>query len=385
MPNNSRKILAISLLSIPLSAGAALVPVLSDINAAFPDKNESIQFLVTLPPLFMMFSSLLTDKLSQKIPFKLISAISIFIITFAGISPYWIDGFGYLLFTRALMGIGLGLLNTVTMSLPALYFDNSKTRDFAVGIQSAFVCAGGILFNVLSGVLAKYSWKDVFLVQILNILPLLAAIFMMPDVKNDVDLKSKKQKLFVKNAMPIVTIAFITIILTCTYPLNLSMFVENQNIGNSQFVGLLAGINSAIGFFIGLIFGQIYSKTKNFTLPIGMTIVSAALFIVTFSQNQTVMLIGSVCFGIGTSFVSPSLYSIMYTSVKPEEVVASAAMLGVASNVSQFVSPFIINPIANFVPTDNIEGSRFVLTGGLVLIMAVILFVKNKPISRNNK
>ncbi len=170
MTDSSLKILAISLLSISLSAGVALVPVLSDIAAAFPNRKEFVQYLITLPSLFMMFSSLLTNNLSKKISLKLIAVISIFIITFAGISPYWINSFGYLLYTRCMMGIGLGLLNTVVMSLPALYFNDSNTRDSAVGIQSAFVCVGGILFNILSGTVAIYGWKYIFLVQLLNII-----------------------------------------------------------------------------------------------------------------------------------------------------------------------------------------------------------------------
>ena len=378
MTDKFRKILVISLLSIPLSAGAALVPVLSDITLAFPNKKDFMQLLITLPPLFMMFSSLLTDKLSKRISLRSIVLISIGIITFMGISPYWVNSFEYLLFTRGMMGIGLGLLNTVIMSLPALYFPDNKTRDFVVGIQSAFMCAGGILFNVLSGTFAEYSWKYVFFVQFLNIIPLLAAFFLMPNVQDNATHESKNQKVFIKGALPVLLIGFVTVVLTCTYPLNLSLFVEVNNLGSSQFVGLLTGINSAIGFLIGMVFGKIYFKLKEYTLPLGLVIVAAALFFVTLSTNGTLLLFGSVCFGIGSSLVSPSLYSLLYTKVKPEEVVVSVAMLGAASNVSQFISPFIINPIANITGSSNIEGTRFLVSGAFLLCLASILFAKSK-------
>lgn len=378
MTDSSLKILAISLLSISLSAGVALVPVLSDIAAAFPNRKEFVQYLITLPSLFMMFSSLLTNNLSKKISLKLIAVISIFIITFAGISPYWINSFGYLLYTRCMMGIGLGLLNTVVMSLPALYFNDSNTRDSAVGIQSAFVCVGGILFNILSGTVAIYGWKYIFLVQLLNIIPLLASIFLIPDVQNNTTPKLKGQKIFVRSALPILIISFVTVVLTCTYPLNLSLFVKSQGIGDSQFVSLLTVINSVIGFLIGLFFGKIYSKTKGYTLPMGLVIVASALILVTFSPNRTVLLLGSTCFGIGTSFVSPSLYSMLYAKVKPEEIVTSVAILGIASNISQFVSPFIINPIANIFEVNNIEGMRFTVSSAFILLLVIILFLKNE-------
>lgn len=386
MTNHNQKILTISFLSIPLSAGIALVPVLSNIATAFPNQQGWIQLLITIPSLFMMFSSLLTDKLSRQSSLKTITIVSIIIILFSGLSPYWINNFVYLLCTRALMGIGLGLLNTVIASLPALYFSDNKSRDSAVGIQSAFVCAGGILFNILSGTLAKYDWKFVFLVQLLNIVPLLIAILLMPKTENEkaeTD-SSNRGNIFVRSAIPVAAISFICIILTCTYPLNLSLFVDKGGLGSSQFVSVLTSINSAIGFFVGLIFGKVYSKAKDNTLLVGLTLTAVALFIVNFSPNQTVLLVGSICFGVGSSFISPTLYSMLYKRVKQEQIVLSVALLGIASNVSQFVSPFLINPIANIIDGGNVEGSRFVVAGVLIMVLMLVLALQNRKTSEIN-
>ncbi len=378
------KIITICFLSIPLSAGIALVPVLSDIAAAYPEQKSWIQFLITIPALFMMFSSLLTDKLARKCSLKTIAIASIIIILFSGISPYWIHSFTYLICTRALMGIGLGLLNTVIASLPALYFTDTKERDHAVGIQSAFVCVGGILFNILSGTLAKYNWKLVFLVQLLNVIPLLIAMFAMPDIeyKNTHSSHRKHNQIFVKSAIPIVSIAFISIILTCTYPLNISLFVETKGLGNSQFVSFLTSINSAIGFFIGLIFGRIYSSIKEKTLSLGLALAAASLLMISFAPNQIILLIGSIIFGVGTSFVSPSLYSILYKNVEQEEIVLSVALLGIASNVSQFVSPFVINPLAKWMDGYSFETTRLVVAAVLIIVLILVLnlFVRHDEI-----
>lgn len=325
-----------------------------------------------------MFSSLLTDKLLRKTSIKFVTMASIAVITFAGISPYWIGGFAYLLFTRGLMGAGLGILNTAIASLPALYFADSKTRDYAVGIQSAFVCAGGILFNLLSGTFARYNWKYVFLVQLLNIIPLIAAILFMPKIERNTAPEAKSRPVFVRNAIPVTVVSFIIIVLTCTYPLNLSLFVEKQGLGDSQFVSLLTSVNSAIGFFIGLVFGKVYSRLKENTLSLGLVLSAAALLIVTPSKGQAALLFGSVCFGIGTSFISPSLYSMLYQKVKPGEVVSSVAMLGIACNVSQFISPFIINPAAKIVDGVSSEGTRFIIAGAFIFLLTAVLYLRGK-------
>lgn len=367
------RLLTISLLSIPLSAGVALVPVLSDIAHAFPDQQKYIQLLITLPSLFMMFSSFVTDKISKISSLKFVSLVSVLIIMFAGVSPFWINSFGYLLFTRVLMGLGLGLLNTVMGSLPAIYFEENSKRDFAIGFQSAFVCIGGILFNILSGFFAKYKWQFVFLVQLINVIPLLTAVLIMPKIKPLHSTKTKKSKIFVKNAMSISIISFLIIIITCTYPLNISMFVKSQNLGTSQFVGVLTSVNSAIGFIIGLIFGKIFKILKEQLLTLGLFLSAIALLIAAFAPNQIIFLFGNICFGIGTSFISPSLYSMLYKRVEPTEIVSSVALLGVFSNISQFVSPFIINPLSKILNEVGAEKSRFIISSILAFLMIISL------------
>lgn len=379
MINSNKKIVTIALLSLSLSAGAALVPVLSDIAGAFPGREGWMQLLITLPALFMMFSSLFTDFLSQKSSMKAVTVASLVIILFAGVSPYFIHPFFYLLFSRALMGVGLGLLNTCAASLPALYFSDQPAMDKATGIQAAFVSAGVILFSLFSGTVAQHHWKDVFLIQLINILPLTVALFVMPDVNKTKESTSSFKGLWVKNAIPVVALCFITIIFTCTYPLNLSLFVQKSNLGTSRFVSLLTSINAGIGFFIGLVFGRVYSKAKEKTLIFALCAAAVALAIISLSQNQLLLLLGSILFGIGTSFISPCFYVILYKSVKPQEIVPAVALLGIGANVSQFVSPFVVNPVSKFIDGNSMEQTRLLLAAAVIFVLAAFAaFTKKK-------
>lgn len=385
MKSSTQKTLIIGLLSIPLSAGVALVPVLSNIGAAFPGREGWLQLLITLPALFMMFSSLFTNRLVKKISVKALTVISLAIILFAGISPYWLHSFNYLLFSRGLMGIGLGFLSTLIASLPPLYFDQEKQRDQATGIQAAFASAGGILFNLLSGFLAAYNWKYVFLVQLITLVPLMAAALFMPHVNPKADKGNEPyglKGLQVKSALPVIGLAFFCILLSCSYPLNLSLFVEKNHLGSSQFVSLLTSLNAAIGFFIGLVFAGVYARLKSKTLPLAMGLVALTLFAISLAPTKGLLLLSSVLFGIGTSFVSPSLYAWLYQRVKAEEVVWAVALLGIASNVSQFVSPFVINPLAKLVDGHSLEKTRLMVAAILMVFLLVILVVQNKKSSQ---
>jgi MFS family permease len=127
---------------------------------------------------------------------------------------------------------------------------------------------------------------------------------------------------------------------------------------------------------VGLAFGRILLKTKGMALPLALLLSAAALFIIRFSPNQHVLLVGSVCFGIGTSLITPALYSMLYKKVGRDDIVASVALLGVAGNVSQFVSPLLINPISALVNRNgSIEGTRLLLAAFLVIALLIVLTI----------
>ena len=69
MQNYNKTIFKTSLLSISLltiMAGAGVAPGLSKIAHAFPDVNETmIKMILSAPPFFMIFASLISGKLSN--------------------------------------------------------------------------------------------------------------------------------------------------------------------------------------------------------------------------------------------------------------------------------------------------------------------------------
>lgn len=375
MNEHARKTISISLLSLSLSAPAALVPVLANISAAYPQWSGWVQFLITIPSLFMMLSSLFTSKLMRRFSLKSVTSFSILLIFLSGILPYFAEGFPFLLVTRGVMGIGIGLLNTAVASLPAVYFPSGSSRDTATGIQSAFISAGGIIFSLLSGRLAMIHWKLVFLVQLINLIPLATALFFMPESLQESPSTPPRPEgsVFVKEAMLVTLLSFVCVLMTCTYPLNLSVYATESSLGEAQFVSVLTSINSLLGFIIGLVFGKILSKTKALTLPIGLLFTSAGFFVVTFAPSPFVLLLGSVVFGLGSSLVSPALYARLYHDVPEDKIVSAVALLGIGINVSQFVSPFVINPLARQIDGTGTPATRFLIAGSALLLIAIAL------------
>lgn len=391
MNNKIKKNLVIVTLASSLSASAALVPVLSSISKAFPGWENWVQSLVTIPTLMIMLASLLVNPLLKRFSDRNITIFGLILIIFSGVYPYFSSSFPLLILSRIIMGFGLGLVTTISSSLAAGYFPVGKDRDRATGLQSAFSSFGGILFSFLSGWVASIYWKGVFLVQLLNLVPLVFVFLFMKanesfkiDENSTVEESANTGDFIVREALLLTVLAFICIVITVTFPLNLSLFIDSKSIGDTRLAGTIASINSFVGFLIGLAFPQINKIFKDKTLSLSLFLVGLSFLIMSQSTISTVFLIASTLFGIGTSIIYPSFLTTIYREVPDSKIVAAVGMYTVATNIAQFVSPFIINNVAKiFAP--NIE-ARFILAAILIFLLAgfILVYYSKKDKSLNS-
>ena len=381
--------IVVAIVSTTMSAAAALIPVLSSIAKVFPDHAHLIHLLVTIPPLMIMISSMIVSPLLKFLSSKNITILGLGLVIFSGVYPYFSHSFILLVISRVIMGFGLGLIVTISSSLPARYFASGKDRDKATGLQSAYSSLGGVLFSFLSGFIASYYWKGVFLVQLLNLIPLVVVIFLMrPHFNKSVDQSLIKDnplsaiagdhtgKVFVREAFPITLLAFICMVITATFPLNLSMYVDLKNIGTTNLTGSIASVNAFIGFLIGIMFHRINKGLKNYTLSTSLLIVGTSLFVLSKALNSFTFLIGSVLFGIGTSLIYPAFLTTIYSVIPDEDIVPAMGMYTVAVNIAQFVSPFIINNLSRMIG-NGIE-HKFTFSAIATILLGIIIFFTKK-------
>lgn len=375
----------ISVLATTMSSAAALIPVLSSIAKVFPEYEHLIHLLVTVPPLMIMIASMAVSPLLKFLTSKNITILGLTLIIISGVSPYFSHSFVLLLLSRVIMGLGLGLITTISSSLPARYFCSGKDRDRATGLQSAFSSLGGVLFSFLSGFVANYFWKGVFLVQLLNLIPLIFVfLYMKPNFASNIDSElgcenepeNKSGKFFVKEAFLITVLAFTYIVISATFPLNLSMYVDLKGIGTTSLTGTIASVNAFIGFLIGIMFYRINRGLKTYTLSASLFIVSLSFFIVSNALTPLTFFIGSTLFGIGTSLVYPAFLTNIYSKIPDQDIVPAIGMYTVAANIAQFVSPFIMNRLSGFLGT-GIEHKFICAALATAVLGTLIIFTQN--------
>ena len=97
-----------------------------------------------------------------------------------GALPAWIGGFGFLLFSRVLFGIGYGLFFPMVSAAITDLFSGNR-RAAMMGIKNAVGSIFSIAMQMLSGFLVLRNWRLVFL-EFLTAVPVFFLVLLfLPD------------------------------------------------------------------------------------------------------------------------------------------------------------------------------------------------------------
>ncbi|MBW9173049.1 MFS transporter [Clostridium estertheticum] len=155
----------ISVMAVYFAANVIFVvnpPMQAFATQLYPNVSYSNVLLIsTLSSLFMIPGSLISGAvLGKKISFKHMAILSLGSIIIAGILPYFIRNFAFVLVMRVIVGLGIGLGFPLQSTLAIKLF-GEKERPGILGLGSFFM-GGGILYQIVSGAVctmnAAYSW-----------------------------------------------------------------------------------------------------------------------------------------------------------------------------------------------------------------------------------
>lgn len=161
-------------------AGAAVAPALGEISVAFPDASQTLVKLInTLHAIwiipFTFVSSWLTTRYSKK--YVLTAGLLLYII--GGVSGALATDIWFLLATRALLGIAVGLIMPIFTSLISDFYEGHEQTDM-MGKMSASSQIGGMIAMTIAGILAAISWRFSFGVYGLGLVVLILVRLYLP-------------------------------------------------------------------------------------------------------------------------------------------------------------------------------------------------------------
>lgn len=380
------QVLKYSLLSASLLVGSAPA-----INANIPAMASAfdtiplamIEMLTTVPSLFLMISVLISSFIAKKIGYKQTASLGLLIVAVSGILPVFVSNFYLILISRAMLGFGIGLFNSLTVALVNSFYQG-KDRAKMYGLQSAFEGAGGIFITFIAGQLLKIGWQAPFLAYAIAIPVCIVFIKFIPKVATANDISVDKNVIVKENGFKkdnIMLISFIALLfvaasLYMTMGIKVSTLITTAGYGNASDASLVIILLSLGAITAGTLFSKIIKIFKQLTPIIGLLILALAMFLIGISNSMIITFAGGFLTGFGFKIFMPYLIDRINNSQIKNTPLATSLLL-VGFNLGAFISPYSSLFVQNIALSDSLNSLFIVLSGGFICLAVIMLALNN--------
>ncbi|MCV3296174.1 MFS transporter [Oenococcus kitaharae] len=380
--NPQSKIFALAVLSVSvmITTGTAISSALPEMAKSFPKvPMEQIDSIATIQQFAVIITLLLSGIISRKIGIKKTILIGLAATGIAGVFPFFSQNWVLILISRLILGLGIGLFNSLAITLIDLFYDGSQQSQM-LGFRSATEQIGVSLLNVLAGMLVLINWHASFLIYLLAF-PLLT-FFLKNIPEPPVPKQNKRTKQHI-NIRVVVLALLLFLIVSCST----AVIVQIPNIvvtdlsGTGTVSSIIISLNTLTGMFMGILFGKIYHFTKRFVLPLGIVLMALGSLIIVISNNVLGVLIGAIICGGSYPLVGSYIFSLV-NQIAPagSETLANSCLL-IGANMGSFATPFLLNELKRLSSLTNQAAaflSIFWILAGLTCLVLIQQLVRIK-------
>lgn len=324
-----------------IMAVGATTPALASIGQAFPNIPFSLIVLIaTLPSLILVPFSLVSGKLAGTVmTFKSLSLLGIVLVLIGGAGPYLISNFTLILILRGILGAGLGILSPIGGALILNLFE-PKTAENLMGASVVVGNIGGIVFQLLGGILCAINWKLTFLAYLLAAIPLIVVILFFPRLPLAPKTEAAKVKM---TSTVYIWSTIYGLLMLLVYPMltGMSSLVLGYHYGNAAGAGVALTMFTVGGMVAGAIFGITFRIFTRFTIPIGVILTAAGFLFFVFGTSLTFFIVGATIVGIGFSLAGTTIMMNVGRSVPPEGTAFAMSIVMALMQLGGFISGFV--------------------------------------------
>ncbi|EOS79078.1 hypothetical protein C817_03146 [Dorea sp. 5-2] len=374
----NKKVIAAGLLvmSLTMACNSALAPILAEVGKFFPDAGDSaIQIVLTLINLTTLPAMILEPMLEPKITKRDIAVIGTALMLLGGLMPQVLNSQLWMLYAASIViGVGLSFVVVTSSSLISDYFTGlDKSR--VMGFQSIFVSIGGTIIAKGSGILtAMAGWKRGYLVFLIA-LPIIIIILLTVPKGETTPKAEKGEKSGVSGSMVYFgALCLITGIFVATFNTNIAMYIDRKGIGDASTAGTVASIMQVIGIIGGLMLGFVVKTFKRFTIGASILVMAAGTALVGMTTSFPMICAGAVLVGIGFAIRNPGAVTFGANMVPAAQASLAIAIISATYNVGNFISAYVVNPVANMLGED--IANRFIVSAAALAVIGIVACVK---------
>lgn len=384
--NIIQKLTILSLSFISLIATAAMSPALNGIQTHFVDASPTlIKYVVTLPALICIPVGLLNTTFMKFISKKKLILIGLILFTIGGLSSSLASNIYTLLFTKVILGLGLGITAPLSLVLIGDFF-HGKDRAKFMGLSTATTNLGGILATLLVGFLASFGWRYSFLVYAVAIVVFILIALFLPRIptehieknlhKNTSPIHLEQIEEEIKLNKGIFKYAILTMLALIAFyaiPTNMDFLIKYKDLGTSSTAANMVSISTLVSLVSATLFPKLMKLFKSSYVIVIFVSMTLGFAILGASTTLLLVIVGAVLVGFGFGSIVP--FGMLFASNIVHKTHTGLAILIVttALYLGEFLSPIVLQFFSNLLKINNVTGCLF--GASIVCILAIFVSI----------
>lgn len=348
-------------------------PAIQGIAEAFPDiPLNTIMQISTLPSLFLIPATIIAGAVAgNKVKFKTLIKIGLILYAIAGVVPAFVSDFTAILVSRAVVGVGVGILFSLSNASVIRLFDGQQ-RGNIMGGGSVAANLGGIVLQMLGGILVAMSWKYTFYAHALGFIALLLVFIGFPEPET-IEEETTKEKVKLPGAVFVfATLAGIGFLLVFPLLVSLSTIITIRDMGSGTAAGLGLSLFTVGGMISSVFFGKLYKTLNRFTFTFNIIVTVLGMLVVYFANSIIVVYIGMTIVGMGYMLVVPTLMMETGKITSPKGIPLASGFIIGFMNVGSFLSTYYITLVGKV--SGNTDVSYPILVSIVMFVIIAVIY-----------
>ena len=368
-------------ISILLMSHLAISPVIPNLYNFYHTNNPniglaSVESLATIPAMMITIFVLLSNGVIKLIGKKNTVLLGLIVIFIFGIVPAFTTNFKVVLISRLLLGAGIGLFNSLSISMISDFFDEEH-RGTMIGLRTAFLNIGKALTTFISGYLLIYGIQYTFLVYALALPIFIIFLLFVPNAEN---VNNKKVSIkFHKETIVLTLLTFLVGISYMGATIKIPTLLAEKYHYQPDIARNLLTILALSGILSGVIFGILVKRFKNLTLPIMLSFMTVGSILFALTNNIIIFYVAAIFIGI--SFVGTMSFNFFYISKKLENkfINFATSVILVGGNIGVILTPVVLTKIPEALHLEKYT-TPFSITTALMLVSTLVSYsvLRNK-------
>ena len=358
MPPTLVSVSVLLLAAMTIMANATIAPSLPGMKAHFADVphiDTLTGLILTLPSAAIMLTAGIAGWLADRVSRQVLLAAAAVLYAVGGSSGLWAESLTQLLVGRAVLGVGVAFTMTLALAWGADLWQG-PARARMMGVQGAFISAGGIVVMILGGLLATLHWRGAFSAYLLVLPVAVLAFVMLAPYARGLATRRIENAAHPAGAEPfpwavfafVGPLAFVFMAVFYAMPTRMPFLLEHLGVTNTALVGLIMATLTMASMPGALSYGRIRQRLSAMAVfAMSFALMGVGMLVISQATGVAGVVAGTLIVGVGMGPSMPNYTTYLMASVPAPQRGRASGLLTTAFFAGQFAAPLLAAPLVH--------------------------------------